>query len=138
MMTKTEELMQKQMKRINIVEGSPRQRDNKKKRATKRESDVQLPGAEAEQVKEAFKKSGERQKSPKAKAEEGQQDSAVPAGPEEVRDGGISPLAKRKMKVGIDTKRHTLSYPLKEAFSETLDGIVARMPAHLRDRVMMK
>lgn len=40
--------MVKQMKRINIVEGSPRDKTKKKKRATKRESDAQVAAAAPE------------------------------------------------------------------------------------------
>lgn len=47
-------------------------------------------------------------------------------------------MAKRKVKQAIDAKRNTLSQPLKEPFSETFDDIVARMPPHVRDRVMMR
>ena len=46
LLPKTDELMHKQMKRINIVEGSPRDKTKKKKRATKRESDAHVAGPE--------------------------------------------------------------------------------------------
>ena len=49
---KAEELMKKQMRSFNIVEGTPKE-DLKKKRAARRESEAQLPSLEAEKAKEA-------------------------------------------------------------------------------------
>ena len=38
----------------------------------------------------------------------------------------------------MESKRHTLSYPLKEPFSDAFEAKLARMPAYVRDRVVMK
>lgn len=47
-------------------------------------------------------------------------------------------MAKRKMKQGVDGKRNTLPNSLKEPFSETFDDLIAKMPAHVRERIIMR
>lgn len=47
----------------------------------------------------------------------------------------ISPLAKKKVKLAIDTRRSTL--PEKE-FSDAFDNIYQKMPAYIKERVMMR
>lgn len=59
---------------------------------------------------------------------------APPEGEEaQARTG--SPLAKKKVKLAIDTKRNTL--PEKE-FSEAFDNLYNKMPAYIKERVMMR
>ena len=70
--------------------------------------------------------------------EGGPAESAAPAEAEEAQGGGPSPLAKRRVKQGPDAKRHTVAYALKEPFSDIFDDLVAKMPEHVRDRVIMR
>ena len=44
-------------------------------------------------------------------------------------------MAKKKVKLAIENRRSTL--PDKE-FSETFDNIYNKMPAYIKDRVMMR
>lgn len=46
-----------------------------------------------------------------------------------------SPLAKKKVKLAIDTRRSTM--PEKE-FSEAFDNLYNKMPAYIKERVMMR
>ena len=68
----------------------------------------------------------------------GETDGAAPVQADEGNTGGESPLAKRKVKQSMDSKRHTLPHTMKEPFTEHFDELVAKMPNHVRDRVIMR